>query len=282
MIPTVLLHSGHVVSWSAWVIDPEVISGTFIACSFYLYFTLRQPGGFNWLRAASFYTGVAVIFLALVSPLDVAADRLLSLHMLQHVILATIGPPLVLLGLPPGMTDPLFSFRFTGTLLRNITNPVLTAPLFIVNMWIWHVPQLYEAALNNLQVHAMMHTAFLATGLLFWWPVIQPSPSISRVSDSARLLYLFVSGFPMALLALFFIASNKVIYSFYAQAVPLWGISTIADQQVAGLVMGVFGEAAGFIAITILFRRFLDREELAADAAQAANRAVTTAPDLSS
>jgi cytochrome c oxidase assembly factor CtaG len=174
------------------------------------------------------------------------------------------------------MMDPLFKWHPGAPLLRKLTNPMVTAPLFIANMWLWHAPQLYEAALTNLQVHALMHMTFIASGLLFWWPVIQPSSLVSRISDGGRLLYLFVTGFPMAMLALLFIASNTVVYPYYVQAVPLWGISPIEDQQIAGLVMGVLGELASFIAISLLFLRFLDRDEQAQEANQAARAATST------
>jgi putative membrane protein len=112
-----------------------------------------------------------------------------------------------------------------------------------------------------------MHVAFMATGILFWWPVIQPAPETGRVGEGARLLYLFATGMPMALLAVMFFASGNVIYDYYDRPDPLWGFDPMDDQQVAGLIMGALGEAASFIAITLLFFRFLDREEEQAAAA---------------
>jgi cytochrome c oxidase assembly factor CtaG len=106
-----------------------------------------------------------------------------------------------------------------------------------------------------------MHFAFMGSGLLFWWPVIQPSSLLPRVGDGARLLYLFATGMPMGLLAMLFFASNDVIYDYYEQPTRLWGISPMDDQQIAGLVMGALGEAASFAAITLLFFRFLEKEE---------------------
>jgi putative membrane protein len=212
-------------------------------------------------RAAVFLTGVAAMFLSLVSPLDAAADRLLSMHMLQHVFLTTIGPPLVLLGLPPGLLAPVFSNRRVLKLATLALNPVATATLFIVNMWFWHVPPVYEEALTSLPVHITMHVAFMATGLLFWWPVIQPAPETGRTGDGARLLYLFATGMPMALLAVMFFASGNVIYDYYDRPDPLWNLDPMDDQQIAGLIMGALGEIASFVAITWLFFRFLDREE---------------------
>ena len=256
-----LLHAFHNVNLGAWHFESTVIAGTFIVVSFYFYGAWTQKGCFVPWRAAVFLLGVATMFLALVSPLDAAADRLLSMHMLQHVFLTTIGPPLVLLGLPPGLLSPIFRNAGVLGVARVLFHPVVTATLFIVNMWFWHVPPVYDLAVGNLWAHVTMHIAFMGTGLLFWWPVIQPAPAADRVGEGGRLLYLFATGMPMALLAVMFFASGGVIYDYYDRPDPLWGVDPMDDQQVAGLIMGALGEAASFAAITWLFFRFLEREE---------------------
>jgi putative membrane protein len=201
------------------------------------------------------------MFTALASPLDAAADRALSMHMLQHVFLTTIGPPLLLLGLAPALIDPLLRPRLITRAARTLTHPVFVGTLFILNMWFWHIPPIYGVAIDHVPVHITMHLAFMGTGILFWWPVIQPSPITGRHGEGVRLLYLFATGMPMALLALLFFASSGVIYDHYETVEPLWGLSLTDDQQIAGLVMGALGEAASFAAITILFFRFLDHED---------------------
>jgi putative membrane protein len=266
-----LLHTGHSFGWGAWHLEPTVIAGALVVLGLYVY-RLPRAGPVAWFRPLAFGFGALAMFLALASPLDAGADRLLSLHMLQHVVLTSIGPPLVLLGLPPGMLQPLLRLRPLRWLLARLTMPFVAAALFIVNMWFWHAPPVYEAALTNLELHVAMHIAFMATGLLFWWPVVQPLPELGRIGEGARLLYLFVSGFPMGVLALLLLSSGKVVYDYYETAPGLWGISPIADQQVAGVIMGALGELASFLAITFLFFRFLDRDE-----AEAAPRPGTTA-----
>jgi putative membrane protein len=258
---TPLLHGSHVFNLEAWHFEPTVIAGAFIVVSFYIYGLMSIREAFVPWKAASFLVGVSLMFLALTSPLDVGADRLLTLHMLQHVFLATIGPPLVLLGLPDAMLRPVFSNPAALKVGKLVFHPVTTGAIFIVNMWFWHVPPVYDLAVTHLEVHVVMHFAFMGSGLLFWWPVMQPSRLLPRVGDGARLLYLFAAGMPMALLAMLFFASNGVIYDYYEQPDRLWGISPMDDQQIAGLVMGALGEAASFAAITLLFFRFLDREE---------------------
>jgi cytochrome c oxidase assembly factor CtaG len=262
-----LLHLGHQIDVGAWHLEPSVVTGTFIALAFYTYGAVTMKGAFNGWRAASFTAGVVILFVALVSPLDTAADRLLSMHMLQHVALTTIGPALLLLGLTPELLEPLLKPRLVNRVARTVTHPVFAGTLFIVNMWFWHVPPIYGTALDYTSVHILMHLAFMGTGILFWWPVIQPTPLTGQHGLGVRLLYLLATGMPMGLLALLFFASDGVIYSHYETVDRLWGVSATDDQQIAGLIMGGLGEAASFAAITILFFRFLDDEEQAVVAA---------------
>jgi cytochrome c oxidase assembly factor CtaG len=251
-----LLHLGHRFAIDSWNFEPTVVSGAFIILTFYAYFAIRQQGGFNWGRAASFYTGSAIMLIALVSPLHAGADRLLSLHMLQHVALTTLGPPLVVIGLTYEMLEPLRRPGPLNQTAKIVTNPIVAAMLFTVNMWLWHLPPVYQEAVVNTPLHATMHIAFMAAGILYWWPILQSSPS--RLGEGGRLFYLFVTGMPMGLLALLLIATNSVVYSHYATTAPTWGLSPVEDQQVAGVIMGSLGEFAGFIAITWLFFRYID------------------------
>jgi putative membrane protein len=265
---TFLLHSGHQLSWSAWTFEAPVVSAIFIALSFYFYAAFSLKGAFVPVRALAFVCGIVLLAMAVVSPLDVAADRLLSMHMLQHVLLTTLGPPLVLLGLTDAMLHPIFVTPSIHRYAKVVLHPVFTGAVFVVTMWFWHVPAIYDEASSNIEVHQLMHAAFVCAGFLFWWPVIQPSRDLITHGEGARVLYLFATGMPMALLALLFFAANDVIYPYYDQTPALWGLSPTDDQQIAGLVMGGLGEAASFVAITLLFFRFLDREEREATAQQ--------------
>ncbi len=254
----VILHAGHAVTWSAWHLDASIIAGVFVVAGLYVY-SLQFSPRFEWWRPAAFFAGAALMFLALASPMDAAAHDLLSMHMLQHIVLTTFGPPLVLLGLPSaalGHFLPMGTRRFAFA--RQLTAPFVAGPIFILNMWLWHVPPVYEAALTNLGVHIAMHVAFMATGLLFWWPIVAPLKELSIAGGPARLLYLFVTGFPMGILALLLLSSETVIYDFYqTQPRQLWGVSPLADQQVAGVIMGSLGEAASFIAFSLIFVKYL-------------------------
>jgi len=258
------LHGGGRVAWDTWELDPSLIAGLFIAVAGYCYpvTKLRPPGEpIEGWRVVAWHSGVALIFLALASPLDIGAEQLLSLHMLQHVVLASIGPPLLLLGLPAWLLrkalgrGPLFSAA------RIATQPLTAAIVFSFNMWIWHAPPVYAIALNHLPVHILQHILFLATGLAYWWLVVSPLPELGRIGAGGRLLYLFVTGFPMGILALLLLSSGRVVYDYYAVGPQLWGVDPLTDQQLSGVIMGGLGEITSFIAFSLLFWRYLDDAE---------------------
>ena len=259
-MPPVLLHAGGRVAWDTWELDPSLIAGLFIAVVAYAYgitsLHSRTDRTEPW-RIAAYFSGVALIFLALASPLDIGSDQLLSLHMIQHVVLASIGPPLLLLGLPAWLVHRVLGRGLLFRLAGLATQPFPAAIAFSLNMWLWHAPPAYDLALNHLGVHIFEHILFLATGIAFWWPVVAPLPELSRIGAGGRLLYLFVTGFPMGILALLLLSSNTVVYDFYATGPRLWGVDPLTDQQLAGVIMGGLGEITSFVAFSLLFWRFL-------------------------
>jgi putative membrane protein len=256
-----LLHIGHSIGLDSWNVEPSIVIGAMVVLGLYVFQTGRAPEAVSEWRILSFLGGVLIMFLALASPLDGAAHRSLSMHMAQHVLLTTVGPPLLLLGLTPALLGPLVRRASVARALSALTNPVVTGAAFVVNMWLWHIPPVYSTALDYLPVHILMHLSFMATGLMFWAPVVRVLGNLTRMNDGGRLLYLFATGFPMELLALMLLASGTVLYDYYEKGPGLWGMSALTDQQIAGLIMGALGQAASFVAITLLFFRFLDREE---------------------
>lgn len=160
---------------------------------------------------------------ALTSPIDAGAGRSFAFHMLQHVVLATFAPPLIVLGLKGWPAQELFATP-VGSLLRFATKPLLAAPLFLANMWFWHVPVIYDRAVSDLPWHISMHLAYIGTGLLFWWPLIVPRGRYA-LSPAGGLLYVVVSGFPMMILAFFLLASQNPIYESYRNAPIPWRMS---------------------------------------------------------
>jgi len=197
-----------------------------------------------------------ILFLALASPIDVGGDHyLFSLHMLQHLLLAMIVPPLLLLGLPEAFQA--FDRIRVSPLLANIGfNAVLA---------VWHLPFLYEATLRNQPLHVLEHLSFLAAGVVFWWPIMVPAGRRFAMSAIGKIAYLGFAGVPPTILGLAFILSPVVIYPFYAAAPRVTPLSPLDDQLIAGLVMFGLGNLIYFAAIWIIFFRLDDKAATAGE-----------------
>lgn len=250
----------------SWNVEPTVLLGLALVVGLYagaLYRNqqLRLPDPLEWWRPLCFLAGLAAIFVALASPLDLGADSyLLTLHMAQHALLGTLAPPLLVLGIPPFIARNLSTLPVLNRVLL-LAHPIPAGMLFVANMWFWHIPPIYNVTTDYLVAHIAMHLSFVAAGLLFWWPLVQEWPREVRMSRGMKLVYLLATGHPMALLAALFFGTPTVLYDHYETTRNLWGISPIEDQQYAGLIMGALGESAGFIAFSYLFLKLMAEDD---------------------
>ena len=206
-------------------------------------------------RAGLFILGLSALWLALASPFEAIAHELLFMHMLQHVIVGAIAPPLiwlsepilpVLLGLPRWLarrTHAALAFGALGPLGRFLTHPFtawLAATLTLIG---WHVPAAFESAQQSQSWHWIQNASFFATGLLFWWPVVQPWPADGRLPRPAVPLYLFAATLPCDALSAFLVFCDRVVYRLGGPR--QFGITALADQQTAGALM--------WVSITLLY-----------------------------
>ncbi len=207
----------------------------------------RAAGRFGGWAAAAWTVGLLVVFVALESPLDaIAEEHLVSAHMLQHGLLTSVAPPLLLLGLYPRLVvpytrpvlKPLLRDRRAHAVLRSLSAPALALGLWLAVLYVWHLPALYQSALRNEGVHVAQHLFFVNAGLLFWLPVIEPVPALARMRPLAKLGYLAAGQVGTALLAAALVWGPE-LYHFYDPLDTLWGLSHAADQRLAGLVMMV-------------------------------------------
>jgi putative membrane protein len=225
------------------------------------------------LRVLSFVGGLATIVLALDSPIDGYADQLFWMHMVQHVILLTVAPPLILLGRPwPRMWRALpLGFRAkvgrglarsdVAAPLRALARPLPAFVLFNGTIIVWHIPVLYNATLNSEAIHQLEHAMFFFTGLLFWARVIDPGPLRPRLEWPLRIAYLagaMTVGFGLALSLT--VAPHPLIAHYAALAHRPGAISALDDQQIAGGVMWVPGSISYTIAALTGFYRWLEPE----------------------
>jgi cytochrome c oxidase assembly factor CtaG len=191
----------------------------------------------SW-RAGSFYLGLASIWIAVASPISATDRNMLTAHMAQHLLLMTIAPPLIWLGAP---VRPMlyalparFELRRLGRLLAHPAFCWLAAAAALV---VWHVPALLRLGMESGVWHLLEHASFLAAGLLFWWPVVQPWPAVARWPRWSMLLYLFLATLPCDVLSGLLVFSDRVAYPVYLCTPRLSGLSALEDQQCAGALM---------------------------------------------
>ena len=261
-----------------WTFDPLIILVVLIPGLLYANGLRRwknRPASFARWRPYVFYSGLAFVLLALASPIDSLADDLFLFHMIQHLQLQMVGPPLILLGAPTtpvlkGMPKPL-RLDVVRPLVRNprarLAYTVLTVPvaawlLFAINTWAWHFwPGAYDASLTNGGLHALQHFTFSATSLLIWWTIIDPKPLRSRVSYPFRMLIIIVTMFQNVALGAAITFRDEVLYDFYETRQRLWGISPLGDQQAGGAFMWTMGVMMLMVALVITFLVWWDKQE---------------------
>ena len=237
--------------WS-WDADALVVLPGLAAA--YLIATTRFPVP-RW-RIICFLAGCALMLATQIGPLDtLALHYLLTMHLLQNVALAEWGPLLVVLGLTPRMAAELE--RIPG--VRTLTHPLVALPIWLVTYFAWHLPWAYDAALRHqLTILHAEHASYFAAGVLVWWPVIH-----GRLSSGTKALYLFGTFVLASPLGLLLALLPSPVYDFYEHVPRLWGLSPLADQQLAGVTMASEQAIVFFAAFTVYARRFLQEESRA-------------------
>jgi putative membrane protein len=208
-----------------------------------------------------FFAGLFVMWLALETPIDTLSDHYLdSVHMLQHVLLAFVAPPLMLLGLSRAMVGQLVRVPAVRALTEPVPAQVIAAAIMVV----WHVPVLYEATLRNEGLHVVEHLMFVASGVFLYWPMLDATSSYARwrMSSGAKLVYMLLATLPQDGVALALIFSRVPFYEFYTRVPRLIdGFTPLIDQTVAGAVLMIFGKVTLAIAALVVFFRWFGVEQ---------------------
>jgi putative membrane protein len=199
--------------------------------------------------------------IALVSPLDTLSNQMFSAHMLQHMLLVYLAPPLLLAGTPAWLLGPALEVAWFRRGLVLVTRPIPAIIIFNLVLIFWHMPQMWDAALVDSSVHGLEHLTFLAAGLIAWWPIFSPVPEVPRLSYPAQCLYLFVQSLVPAIIGAFVTFSGIVIYPLYAEYPKLWGLTPLVDQQIAGLLMKLLGTVFLWVLVSIRFFQWFNHEE---------------------
>jgi putative membrane protein len=219
-----------------------------------------RPTQFTPTRLLSFLAGLAALWIAIGSPLDAFADVLLSAHMVEHLILMSVVPPLILLGFPVvpllrglpafvriAIAGPLLRSKALRRVAQLLVLPPVAWLLMNAIFLLWHIPAAYDFALEHENWHDFEHICFLFTSLLFWWCVLRPWPAARSSRDWDRLLYLIGADLVNTALSAFLAFCNRAVYPYYVSRPNPFQIQPLPDQVLGAVVMWVFGSVAFLI-----------------------------------
>jgi putative membrane protein len=232
----------------AWRWDPVLVICLAASAALY-WFGAKRERGFSGRERASFFVGWVILVLALQTPLHPIGEVLFSVHMVQHELLMIVAAPLIVFGRP--LLAALFALppawrRPTGALTRQwiaartwagLSTPLSAFVIHGVVLWVWHVPALLQAGIDNDWVHSAQHLSFLASALLFWWSLIRKHGAERHYGMAA--LYLFVTMLHTSLLGTLLTFSQVLWYPAYEGNTEAWGLTPLEDQQIAGLIMWI-------------------------------------------
>lgn len=249
-----------------WPLEPTVTFAVLMTTVAYLLAVTRWRGRFlgaapvPTARKVSFLLAMATVFLALQTPIaDLSDNYLFSAHMVEHLLVTMVMPPLLLLGLPGWLLRPVIVRAPLALRLgRILTNPLVAFALFNVIFLGYHAPVFYDLSLASQYAHIVAHSIFMGTAILTWWPILSPLPELPPLAPPLQLLYLFAQTLPSQLVGAFFSFSGTPLYPLYIGAERVWpSLTAVADQQLGGLIMWVVGGTFFLGAFAIVFLRWI-------------------------
>lgn len=255
--------------WTNWRVDPTVTIGLLALFTGYMWLTGprnrhqipagQQPvtGG----QRAAFVAGIASLAIALGPPLEDWAELLLTGHMVQHLMLTMLAPPLLLIGTPAWLLRPILRWKGVRAVGAVLTRPVAAFVVSSAVLIAWHVPALYEASLESEPVHVLQHMMLLITAVIAWLPVLSPLPEWPRLSPLAQCLYLVAVTLPGGVVGSFITFAEPGLYEPYREVPRMWGIGLAHDQEAGGALMWVGTSVAYLLILTIIFFRWAAAED---------------------
>ncbi len=263
-------HIHHDSSESFWV-SSALILAALVYLRRWLRFRRHEHGSVGGWRAGSFVFGLLCVWIATASPLAALDHEMLTAHMVQHLLLMTFAPPLILLGmhrkpLAHGLLQRFLRSQPVRQLASVVTHPALCWFAAAGTLVVWHIPSVFVLGLRSQIWHGAEQASFLATGLLFWSPVVRPLPNSLKWPESSILLYLFLATLPCDILSGFLVFCDRVVYPVFLSSPSSFGLSALEDQQCAGALMWTCVTVVYLIAGSIFTARLLSphrSEELA-------------------
>ncbi len=223
---------------------------------------LSDAGRVQRRQAILFSLGVLTIYVATGTPIhDLAEEYLLSVHMIQHLLLTLVAPPLLLAGMPSWLWEAILGGRWVLPVAKRLLHPLVTLGAFNAMVLLTHLPVVVDLALREHWFHFVTHAGLMVSALMMWWPVISNVPGLPRLSDPLQMAYLFVQSLLPAVIASFITFSRSAAYAFYEQAPRVWGITAVEDQQIGAGVMKTVGALILWSFIAVAFFRWYAREQ---------------------
>lgn len=211
-------------------------------------------------RQCCYAGGIVVLIGALSTPLGVLSEKLLVAHMVEHLLIGDIAALLIVLGLTGPMIAPLLRIGIFNR-LRVLSHPLVALPVWAIDLYAWHIPVLYQAALRNQYVHAAEHACFLIAGIAMWMALFGPLPKPAWFGNLARLGYIIAVRLVEAILGNVFLWSHTIFYPYYRAFEAHYGISPLQDQIDAGAVMMIEGSIVTLLLFGWLFARAASQSE---------------------
>lgn len=246
--------------WLHWHPDPGIIPATLVVCA--LYWLVVGPARrwiapeepFPKVQAGWFYAGMLMAFIALASPIDYIGEKyLLSVHMVQHMLLIFVVPPLLLLGVKDWMLKPVVSENPGKAVFGFLTHPLVAFLIFNGFLTLWHIPAFYDWALRDDHVHALEHISFVLTGILMYWPLMSPMKEFPRLHYGPQLLYVMFMGLAQMPLFAFLTFSHHCFYPPYVAAPRIVNLTPLQDQVLGGVIMKVSVMIWMFCELAVIF-----------------------------
>lgn len=273
--PFALLHPVATLDWTRFTVHWSTVIGLLALLVLYEWRSrvAARDGALGppptTAQRTRFVAALVAIFLSLNGPLhDLSDSFLFSAHMVQHLVLTLVVPPLLVSGTPASLFRQALRSRAVARVARAITKPLAAYAIFNLVLIAWHFPQAYDLAVREHPVHIAQHLMFMTAAVIMWWPLLSPVPELPRLPYPMQLLYCFAMTIPMSIVAIFITYADSILYTSYAYAPRILGISPMEDQILGGLVMWIPG---GFFFLGVMAVVFFKWAAVNSDSVAAAN-----------
>jgi len=262
-----LLHPAAQIGWTQFTVHASTVVGLLLLGALYTWRARRGAPRTTGGRAsptpgqrALLCIGLLTIFFSLNGPLhDLSDFYLFSAHMVQHLLLTLVVPPLLIRATPGWMLRPALANRVVGPVARWITRPVVCFAIWNLVLAFWHLPPVYAQAMGNHEVHIAQHLMFMVAATLMWWPILSPLPELPRLSYPGQMLYCFLLTLPMSIVSVYITYAEELLYPAYGSAPRIMGISPMQDQLIGGLIMWIPGGLFFYGILSVVFFKWVAR-----------------------